>query len=156
MASSELETINTDTPSTEIKTKKGARGKYKGSLVKKILEETSIGEPITKICKRNNISWNTWNAWCKKDPSLDDEYQKAKERSVYYTIDDVETLTRDAIDKARKGEYNMTTIRALDIHVRHKQFMAQKMGAKKIFGSDKEKLTLTSSQGQKLEIEWLK
>lgn len=156
MASSELETIKTDTSSTEIKTKKGARGKYKGSLVKKILEETSIGEPITKICKRNNISWNTWNAWCKKDPSLDDEYQKAKERSVYYTIDDVETLTRDAIDKAKKGEYNMTTIRALDIHVRHKQFMAQKMGAKKIFGSDKEKLTLTSSQGQKLEIEWLK
>jgi len=156
VASSELETIKTDTSSTEIKTKKGARGKYKGSLVKKILEETSIGEPITKICKRNNISWNTWNAWCKKDPSLDDEYQKAKERSVYYTIDDVETLTRDAIDKARKGEYNMTTIRALDIHVRHKQFMAQKMGAKKIFGSDKEKLTLTSSQGQKLEIEWLK
>jgi hypothetical protein len=156
VASSELETIKTDTSSTEIKTKKGARGKYKGSLVKKILEETSIGEPITKICKRNNISWNTWNAWCKKDPSLDDEYQKAKERSVYYTIDDVETLTRDAIDKAKKGEYNMTTIRALDIHVRHKQFMAQKMGAKKIFGSDKEKLTLTSSQGQKLEIEWLK
>ena len=156
MASSELETIKTDTSSTEIKTKKGARGKYKGSLVKKILEEVSLGEAITKICKNNNISWNTWNAWCKKDPSLDEEFQKAKERSIYYTIDSVETLTRDAIDKARKGEYNMTTIRALDIHVRHKQFMAQKMGAKKIFGSDKEKLTLTSSQGQKLEIEWLK
>ena len=149
MASSELETIKTDTPSTEIKTKKGARGKYKGSLVKKILEEVSLGEAITKI------SWNTWNAWCKKNPSLDEEFQKAKERSIYYTIDSVETLTRDAIDKARKGEYNMTTIRALDIHVRHKQFMAQKM-AGKIFGSDKEKLTLTSSQGQKLEIEWLK
>jgi len=28
--------------------------------------------------------------------------------------------------------------------------------AGKVFGSDKEKLTLTSSQGQKLEIEWLK
>ena len=155
MASSELETIKTDTSSTEIKTKKGARGKYKGSLVKKILEEVSLGEAITKICKNNNISWNTWNTWCKKDPSLDDEYQKAKERSIYYTIDSVETLTRDAIDKARKGEYNMTTIKALDIHVKHKQFMAQKM-AGKVFGSDKEKLTLTSSQGQKLEIEWLK
>lgn len=155
MASSELETIKTDTSSKEIKTKKGARGKYKGSLVKKILEEVSLGEAITKICKNNNISWNTWNAWCKKDPSLDDEYQKAKERSIFYTIDSVETLTRDAIDKARKGEYNMTTIRALDIHVRHKQFMAQKM-AGKVFGSDKEKLTLTGSQGQKLEIEWLK
>jgi len=155
VASSELETIKTDTSSTEIKTKKGARGKYKGSLVKKILEEVSLGEAITKICKNNNISWNTWNTWCKKDPSLDDEYQKAKERSIYYTIDSVETLTRDAIDKARKGEYNMTTIKALDIHVKHKQFMAQKM-AGKVFGSDKEKLTLTSSQGQKLEIEWLK
>ena len=33
MASSELETIKTDTSSTEIKTKKGARGKYKGSLI---------------------------------------------------------------------------------------------------------------------------
>ena len=150
MASSELETIKTNTPLEEKR-----RGKYRGTLVKKILEETSIGEPITKICKRNGISWNTWNAWCKKDPNLDQEFQKAKERSVYYTIDDVETLTRDAIDKARKGEYNMTTIKALDIHVKHKQFMAQKM-AGKVFGSDKEKLTLTSSQGQKLEIEWLK
>ena len=54
MASSELETIKIDTPSTEIKTKKGARGKYKGSLVKKILEEVSLGEAITKICKLNN------------------------------------------------------------------------------------------------------
>ena len=49
----------------------------------------------------------------------------------------------------------MTTIKALDIHVRWKTFLAQKL-AGKIFGSEKEKLTLTGSQGQKLEIEWLK
>tara|TARA_R100000655_G_C2994208_1_gene193464 strand:- start:133 stop:582 length:450 start_codon:yes stop_codon:yes gene_type:complete len=148
--SSELETIKIPTQLEEKK-----RGKYRSSLVKKILEETSIGLPITKVCKQNGITWNTWNTWCKKEPSLDEQFQKAKERSVYYTIDDVETLTREAIDKAKKGEYNMTTIKALDIHVKHKQFMAQKM-AGKVFGSDKEKLTLTSSQGQKLEIEWLK
>ena len=148
--SSEL--VKTKTP-TQLEEKK--RGKYRSSLVKKILEETSIGLPITKVCKQNGITWNTWNTWCKKEPSLDEQFQKAKERSVYYTIDDVETLTREAIDKAKKGEYNMTTIKALDIHVKHKQFMAQKM-AGKVFGSDKEKLTLTSSQGQKLEIEWLK
>jgi len=148
--SSEL--VKTKTP-TQLEEKK--RGKYRSSLVKKIIEETSIGEPITKVVKKNGITWNTWNAWCKKDPSLDELFQKAKERSIYYTIDDVETLTRDSIEKARTGEYNMTTIKALDIHVRWKTFLAQKL-AGKVFGSDKEKLTLTSSQGQKLEIEWLK
>ena len=39
--------------------------------------------------------------------------------------------------------------------VERKTFLAQKL-AGKIFGSEKEKLTLTGSQGQKLEIEWLK
>ena len=148
--SSEL--VKTKT-STQLEEKR--RGKYRSSLVKKIIEETSIGEPITKVVKKNGITWNTWNSWCKKDPTLDELFQKAKERSIYYTIDDVETLTRESIEKARKGEYNMTTIKALDIHVRWKQFLAQKL-AGKIFGSEKEKLTLTSSQGQKLEIEWLK
>jgi|TARA_R110000772_G_scaffold186519_1_gene297716 hypothetical protein len=148
--SSELVKIETSTQQEEKR-----RGKYRSSLVKKIIEETSIGEPITKVVKKNGITWNTWNAWCKKDPSLDELFQKAKERSIYYTIDDVETLTRDSIEKARTGEYNMTTIKALDIHVRWKTFLAQKL-ASKIFGSEKEKLTLTSSQGQKLEIEWLK
>tara|TARA_A100000171_G_C2099792_1_gene129027 strand:+ start:668 stop:1117 length:450 start_codon:yes stop_codon:yes gene_type:complete len=148
--SSELETIKIPTKLEEKK-----RGKYKSSLVKKIIEQTSIGEPITKVCKENGISWNTWNAWCKKDPKLDELFREAKERSVYFTIDDVTTLTRDSIEKASKGEYNMTTIKAIDTHVRWKQFLASKY-AGKVFGSDKEKLTLTSSQGQKLEIEWLK
>ena len=63
-----------------LKNKEKRRGKYRSSLVKKIIEETSIGEPITKIVKKNGITWNTWNSWCKKDPTLDELFQKAKER----------------------------------------------------------------------------
>ena len=90
-----------------------------------------------------------------KDENLRIKYGQAKQDGIDYTFDDVETVTRDAIDKATNKQMDMASIKALDIWTKHKQFKASKLQPK-VYGSDKQQLSLTNSNGQTLSIEWEK
>ena len=135
--------------------KTGRPSKYSKTIVKNILERLARGESIRSATESENITWPTWRAWLVKDEDLRTKYAQAKQDGIDYTFDDVQTVTRDAIDKATNKQMDMASIKALDIWTKHKQFKASKLQPK-VYGSDKQQLSLTNSNGQTLSIEWEK
>jgi len=135
--------------------KLGRPTKYSKTIIKKILERLAQGESIRFATEQENITWPTWRSWLLKDEDLRTKYAQAKQDGIDYTFDDVETVTRDVIDQAKDKKMDIAAIKALDIWTKHKQFKASKLQPK-VYGTDKQQLSLTSSNGQTLSIEWEK
>ena len=88
-------------------------------------------------------------------PELREQYEQAKSDGIHFTLDLVEDQCKDMIKDANDKKVNLNSIKALDIFVKHKQFLASKLSPK-TFGSDQNKLALTNNKGEKFEIEWSK
>jgi len=117
------------------------------NAIKRILEALATGESIRKAIAKENLSWNTFRKWMNEKPELREQYEQAKSDGIHYTLDAV----KDATDK----KVNLNSIKALDILVKHKQFLASKLSPK-TFGTDKQQLSLTNNKGEKFSIEWSK
>ena len=57
--------------------------------------------------------------------------------------------------KAAKKEIDLATVKAVDNYIKHKQWAASKLAPQQ-FGNDKQMVSITNGDGQKLEIEWQK
>ena len=132
----------------------GRPTKYSKTIVRNILELLSKGISIRSALKKEGITWRTWRIWMDKY-ELRNAYVQAKQDGIDYTISDVESLARETVDKAAKKEIDLATVKAVDNYIRHKQWSASKL-APKTFGTDKQQVSITGSDGQKLEIEWQK
>ena len=125
------------------------------NAVKRILEALATGESIRKAIAKENLSWNTFRKWMADKPELREQYEQAKSDGIHFTLDLVEDQCKDMIKDANDKKVNLNSIKALDIFVKHKQFLASKLSPK-TFGSDQNKLALTNNKGEKFEIEWSK
>ncbi len=135
--------------------KMGRPTKYSKTITKNILERLAHGESIRSAVTSEGITWPTWRLWMQKDEELRNKYAQAKQDGIDYTVDEVEVVTRDAIDKAFNKKMDVAGIKAIDVWAKHKQWKASKL-APKVYGSDKQQLSLTNSNGQTLSIEWEK
>ena len=135
----------------------GRPPKYNQSrnAVKRILEALATGESIRKAIAKENLSWNTFRKWMNEKPDLRTAYEQAKSDGIHFTLDQVEDQCKDMIKSANDKTANLNSIKALDILVRHKQFLASKLSPK-TFGSDRQQLSLTNNKGEKFSIEWSK
>lgn len=135
----------------------GRPPKYNQSrnAIKRILESLAQGESIRKAISKENLSWNTFRKWMAEKPDLRESYEQAKSDGIHYQIDSVEEEIRNMMKAANDKTINLNSIKALDILVRHKQFLASKLSPK-TFGTDKQQLSLTNSKGEKFQIEWSK
>jgi len=125
------------------------------NAIKRILEALATGESIRKAIAKENLSWNTFRKWMNEKPELREQYEQAKSDGIHYTLDAVEDQCKDMIVDANNKTANLNSIKALDILVRHKQFLASKLSPK-TFGTDKQQLSLTNNKGEKFSIEWSK
>ena len=125
------------------------------NAVKRILEALATGESIRKAIAKENLSWNTFRKWMNEKPDLRTAYEQAKSDGIHYTLDAVEDQCKDMIVDANNKTANLNSIKALDILVRHKQFLASKLSPK-TFGSDRQQIALTNNKGEKFSIEWTK
>ncbi|HBY66887.1 MAG TPA: hypothetical protein DEG69_03420 [Flavobacteriaceae bacterium] len=141
----------------EITKVKGRPPKFNASrnAVKRILEALAKGQSIRRAIKEEDISWNTFRKWMFEKPELREAYEQAKSDGIHYTLDSVEDQCKDMIKSANDKTANLNSIKALDILVRHKQFLASKLSPK-TFGTDKQQLSLTNAKGEKFSIEWSK
>ena len=105
------------------------------NAIKRILEALATGESIRK--------------------AIAEQYEQAKSDGIHYTLDAVEDQCKNMIVDANNKTANLNSIKALDILVRHKQFLASKLSPK-TFGTDKQQLSLTNNKGEKFSIEWSK
>jgi|TARA_R100000231_G_scaffold108713_1_gene80466 hypothetical protein len=149
-----VENLPLETIAKSGQSKIGRPSKYSKTIVKNILELLSKGESIRSALKKENITWRTWRTWMDKY-ELRNAYVEAKQDGIDYTIADAEQIAKQTIDKAAKKEIDLATVKAVDTYLRHKQWVASKL-APKTFGTDKQQISLTGSNGQKLEIEWQK
>ena len=135
----------------------GRPPKYNQSrnAVKRILEALAVGESIRKAIAKENLSWNTFRKWMNEKPELREQYEQAKSDGIHYTLDQVEVDIKELVDKANDKTANLNSIKAMDILVKHKQFLASKLSPRN-FGSDRQQLSLTNNKGEKFSIEWSK
>ena len=132
----------------------GRPTKYSKTIVRNILELLSKGVSIRSALKQEGITWRTWRLWMDKY-ELRNAYVQAKQDGIDYTISETEEVARNTIEKAANKEIDIATVKSVDIWVKHKQWVASKL-APKTFGTDKQQVSITGSDGQKLEIEWQK
>ena len=135
----------------------GRPPKYNQSrnAIKRILEALAVGESIRKAIAKENLSWNTFRKWMNEKPDLRTAYEQAKSDGIHYTLDQVEVDIKELVDKANDKTANLNSIKAMDILVKHKQFLASKLSPRN-FGSDRQQLSLTNNKGEKFSIEWSK
>tara|TARA_R100000329_G_scaffold35025_1_gene32808 strand:- start:563 stop:994 length:432 start_codon:yes stop_codon:yes gene_type:complete len=135
----------------------GRPPKYNQSrnAVKRILEALAVGESIRKAIAKENLSWNTFRKWMNEKPELREQYEQAKSDGIHYTLDQVEVDIKELVVKANDKTANLNSIKAMDILVKHKQFLASKLSPR-TFGTDRQQLSLTNNKGEKFSIEWSK
>jgi hypothetical protein len=141
----------------EITKVKGRPPKFNASrnAVKRILEALARGQSIRRAIKEEDISWNTFRKWMFEKPELREQYEQAKSDGILYTLDQVEEEIRELVVKANDKTANLNSIKAMDILVKHKQFLASKLSPK-TFGTDKQQISMSNAKGEKFSIEWSK
>lgn len=132
----------------------GRPSKYSKTIVQNILEALSKGMSIRGALKQEQITWRTWRKWMDKY-ELRTSYVQAKQDGIDYTIADVTSLARETVEKAANKEIDLATVKAVDNYIKHKQWAASKLAPQQ-FGNDKQMVSITNGDGQKLEIEWQK
>ena len=72
--------------------KLGRPSKYSTTIVKNILNRLARGEAIRNVVKDEGIDWETWRQWLIKKPGLANEYARAKQDGVEWSMSDLETF----------------------------------------------------------------
>jgi transposase len=110
------------------------------------------GKTIRECCKELDVSWTTLRQWINKDEKLNKQYLQAKHDSVLYTIEDLDTL----LEQAKKDpKLNMTKVKLLEIIQKNVHFKAGKL-APKIYGTEKQTMSIQDQKGNEFKVEWSK
>ena len=135
-----------------IPVKKGRPTKYSKTIVKDILDRLSRGISIRDAVKECNITWQSWRNWMLKDDTgkLKDSYVRAKELGIEYIIGDIDKRIENALDKQK---ISMSEVKLLEVYSKNMQWKAGKL-APKMYGTEKQTLSITSDDDKKIEISW--
>ena len=135
-----------------IPVKKGRPTKYSKSIVKDILDRLSRGISIRDAVKECNITWQSWRNWMLKDDTgkLKDSYVRAKELGIEYIIGDIDKRIENALDE---DKISMAKCKLLEVYSKQMQWKAGKL-APKMYGTEKQTLSITSDDDKKIEISW--
>ena len=138
---------------TEVVKKQGNRpSKYKQSILADLFEMLARGKTIRECCKELDVSWTTLRQWINIDKKLNDQYLQAKHDSVLYTIEDLDKLLEEA---KKDPKLNMTKVKLLEIIQKNVHFKAGKL-APKIYGTEKQTMSIQDQKGNEFKVEWSK
>jgi len=132
--------------------KKGRPTKYSKSIVKDILDKLSRGISIRDAVKECGITWQSWRNWILKDDTgkLKDAYVRSKELGIEYVIGDIDKRIESALDE---DKISMAKCKLLEVYSKQMQWKAGKL-APKMYGTEKQTLSITSDDDKKIEISW--
>ena len=135
-----------------IPVKKGRPTKYSKSIVKDILDKLSRGISIRDAVKECGITWQSWRNWMLKDDTgkLKDAYVRSKELGIEYVIGDIDKRIESALDE---DKISMAKCKLLEVYSKQMQWKAGKL-APKMYGTEKQTLSITSDDDKKIEISW--
>ena len=135
-----------------IPVKKGRPTKYSKSIVKDILDKLSRGISIRDAVKECGITWQSWRNWILKDDTgkLKDAYVRSKELGIEYVIGDIDKRIESALDE---DKISMAKCKLLEVYSKQMQWKAGKL-APKMYGTEKQTLSITSDDDKKIEISW--
>tara|TARA_R100001510_G_scaffold44822_1_gene41363 strand:+ start:971 stop:1372 length:402 start_codon:yes stop_codon:yes gene_type:complete len=129
-----------------------AHTKYSKELVDTVLQELAVGKSIREALKTVNISWEIWRQWLNKKTGLRESYNQAKEDGIEYSMADVDQVAKDAVKKSANSKMDMANVKAIDTFIKHKQWMASKLAARKY--GDRTQLEVGNMKDQSFSIKW--
>jgi len=81
---------------------------------------------------------------------LKDSYVRAKELGIEYIIGDIDKRIENALDE---DKISMAKCKLLEVYSKQMQWKAGKL-APKMYGTEKQTLSITSDDDKKIEISW--
>tara|TARA_Y100001938_G_scaffold131915_1_gene189553 strand:- start:71 stop:472 length:402 start_codon:yes stop_codon:yes gene_type:complete len=129
-----------------------AETKYTKELVETVLQELAMGKSIREALKTVDTAWETWRKWLNKKTGLRERYNQAKEDGIEYSMAEVEQVAKDAVKKSGESKMDMANVKAIDTFIKHKQWMASKLAAKKY--GDRTQMEIGNIQDQSFSIKW--
>jgi hypothetical protein len=128
------------------------KSKYTKELVETVLQELARGKSIRAALKVVNIDWETWRSWLIKKADLREKYNQAKEDGIEYSMAEVDEVAKNAVKKSSESKMDMANVKAIDTFIKHKQWMASKLAAKKY--GDKTQMEIGNIKDQSFSIKW--
>lgn len=110
-----LAALPTDQISQETQVKQGRPSGYNNIIANEILLMLAEGNPLTTICKRQDMpGYRTVMDWRKKYPDFDRSYARAREDGVHHMAEDTIAMGDAAIadDDPKKAQAYQVAIRA--------------------------------------------
>jgi len=129
-----------------------AKTKYTKELVDTVLQELAVGKSIREALKTVDVSWEIWRQWLNKKTGLRELYSIAKEDGIEYSMADVDKVAKDAVKKSGETKMDMANVKAIDTFIKHKQWMASKLAARKY--GDRQSLEIGNMKDQSFSIKW--
>jgi|TARA_R100001510_G_scaffold23597_1_gene20773 hypothetical protein len=130
----------------------GRNTKYTKELVNTVLQELAVGKSIRAALKVVEVDWETWRSWLNKKPDLREQYSLAKEDGIEYSMADVDQIAKEAVKKSGETKMDMANVKAIDTFIKHKQWMASKLAARKY--GDRQSLEIGNMKDQSFSIKW--
>lgn len=129
-----------------------AHTKYTKELVDTVLQELAVGKSIREALKTVDVSWEIWRQWLNKKTGLRELYSIAKEDGIEYSMADVDQVAKDAVKKSANSKMDMANVKAIDTFIKHKQWMASKLAARRY--GDRQSLEIGNMKDQAFSIKW--
>ena len=129
-----------------------AKTKYTKELVDTVLQELAVGKSIREALKTVDVSWEIWRQWLTKKTGLRELYSQSKEDGIEYSMAEVDQVAKDAVKKSGETKMDMANVKAIDTFIKHKQWMASKLAARKY--GDRQSLEIGNMKDQSFSIKW--
>ena len=129
-----------------------AKTKYTKELVDTVLQELAVGKSIREALKTVDVSWEIWRQWLNKKTGLRELYSQSKEDGIEYSMAEVDQVAKDAVKKSGETKMDMANVKAIDTFIKHKQWMASKLAARKY--GDRQSLEIGNMKDQSFSIKW--
>ena len=129
-----------------------AKTKYTKELVDTVLQELAVGKSIREALKTVDVSWEIWRQWLTKKTGLRELYSQAKEDGIEYSMADVDKVAKEAVKKSGETKMDMANVKAIENFIKHKQWMASKLAARKY--GDRQSLEIGNMKDQSFSIKW--
>jgi len=129
-----------------------AKTKYTKELVDTVLQELAVGKSIREALKTVDVSWEIWRQWLNKKTGLRELYSIAKEDGIEYSMADVDKVAKDAVKKSGETKMDMANVKAIDTFIKHKQWMASKLAARRY--GDRQSLEIGNMKDQSFSFKW--
>jgi hypothetical protein len=125
---------------------------YTKELANKVLEGLARGRSIRNVLEEVGIAWETWRQWLNKKPELREQYSLAKEDGIEWSLGELEDVAKDTVEKSQSTKMDMANVKAIDTYIKHKQWLASKLAAKRY--GDKTQMEIGNIKDQSFSIKW--